>query len=188
MIFFGCDINSDQDMWWYIDVIHEEFNITASSEIVINILKDSQLSNLVEWIHPEKWIRFSPYTYIDIDQHNVLFSEDILNDNNQTYIWGYADWKWDAIDMSILEYISSYIGDIDYIWLADEILINNKTFRGNNFNNIDEAYQDSEYIEYYISGFEPQYEWMDWKSLTIVFEEFEWKHYVVWIISWSWTI
>lgn len=190
LVMFGCNANPDPDekMREYIDVIYDEFDITVSSEIVIKILEDNQLFNLVEWIHPEKWIRFSPYTYIDIEEHNVLFFDDIINNTDQDYIWGYTDWKWDAIEMSISDYISMYAGGVDYIWFADEVLINYETMRWNNLNNINEAYPNSEYIEYYISGFDQQYEWMDWKSLTIVFEEFEWVYYVVWIINWSWTI
>ena len=189
LMLLGCNINTpDDDMWEYIDVIQEEFDISTSSESVIMILEDNQLLNLVEWIHPEKWIRFSPYTYIDVEEHNVLFSGDIVNNTDQTYIWGHTDWKWDAIEMSISEYITTYVGNVDYIWSADEILIDYETMRWNNLNNINEVYSDSTYIEYYISGFEPQYEGMDWKSITIVFEEFEWAYYVVGIINWSWTI
>ncbi len=189
LIFSGCDINNiDEDVWENIDIVSEEFDVKTSAEAVITILQDNQLWNLVEWIHPEKWIRFSPYTYIDVDEHNVLFPEDIINNIDQNFIWGYTDWKWDAIDMSISEYIGMYAGNADYLWLADEVLIDYETMRWNNLNNINEIYLDSSYIEYYISWFEPQYDGMDWKSLTIVFEKFEEVYYVVWIINWSWTI
>ena len=189
LIFSGCDINTiDESVLENIDIVQAEFDITTSSETVITILQDNQLWNLVEWIHPEKWIRFSPYTYIDVEEHNILFSGDIINNTDQNYVWGYTDWKWDAIELSISDYISMYAGNADYIWSATEVLIDYETMRWNNLNNINEIYPDSKYIEYYISGFDPQYDGMDWKSITIVFEEFEWEYYVVWIINWSWTI
>lgn len=189
LILLGCDTNDiDDTALENMNLVQEDFNIKNTSETVINILEDNQLLNLVEWIHPEKWIRFSPYTYIDMDNHNVVFPENIINDMDQTYVWGYTDWKWDLIDMSISDYVTRYIGNIDYIGLANEVLVNENTFRWNNLNNIEEAYVDGEYIEYYISWFDAKYEWMDWRSLTIVFEEFKWQYYIVWIISGSWTI
>ena len=204
LIFSGCDLsltlNSDNPSESFnTDVVIEdaiveeviveavEFNLVESSEAIIMIMEDNQLLNLVEWIHPEKWIRFSPYTYIDMAEHNVLFSGDIISDTNQNYIWGYTDGKWDAIEMSISDYISQRVVTQNFLE-AEEVLLNQKIARGSNLNNLDEIYPSAESIEYYFSGFEPQYEGMDWKSLTIVFEEFEGVYYVVWIINWSWTI
>jgi len=187
LLFSGCQINSQEDMWWYIDVINEDDVIFNSADRVIKILEDGQVLNLLDWIHPDRWIRFSPYTYIDVDVHNVLFPEDIINDSGQSYIWGYNDWKWDAIEMSISDYISQHVVNKNFLE-ADEILLNEKRLRWNNLNNIDEVYPNWEFIEYYFSGFDAQYDGMDWQSLTIVFEKIDGDYYVVWIINWSWTI
>ena len=153
LLFSGCQINSHEDMWWYVDVINEEDVIFNSADIVIKILEDWQLLNLLDWIHPDRWIRFSPYTYIDVNVHNVLFPDDIINDSGQNNLWGYNDWKWDAIEMSISDYISQYVINKDFL-KADEILINEQILRWNNLNNIDEVYLNWEFIEYYFSGFD----------------------------------
>jgi hypothetical protein len=71
---------------------------------------------------------------------------------------------------------------------APQIVENENILRWNNLSNFDEIYPNSKSIEYYFPWFDAQYEGMDWKSLTLVFEEFEWKYYLVWVINWCWTI
>jgi hypothetical protein len=44
---------------------------------------------LSEWSHPAKGIRFTPNTYIDIEEHLVLFSQDLLNDSQEIFVWGH---------------------------------------------------------------------------------------------------
>jgi hypothetical protein len=118
----------------------------------------------------------------------VLFSQDLLNDSQEIFVWGHDYAKWDPFEFTIPEYFDSYFANVDFVWEADKVLINHETMRWNNLNNINEVYPNTQYIEYYINWFDPQYEWMDWRSLTLVFEEFEWQYYLVWIINWSWTI
>ena len=51
-----------------------------------------------------------------------------------------------------------------------------------------EVYDNPIIVEYYFPGFNPEYEGMDWKSLRLVFEQYEDNWYLVGIIHNQWTI
>ena len=55
-------------------------------------------------------------------------------------------------------------------------------------NNIADAYEGKQRVEFYLSGFDPQYEGMDWKSLTLVFDQVDGQREVIGIIHNQWTI
>jgi hypothetical protein len=49
-------------------------------------------------------------------------------------------------------------------------------------NNIFQVYKNKEIYEYYFSGFDAKYEGMDWRSLTLVFEQVKNQWYLLGII------
>lgn len=55
-------------------------------------------------------------------------------------------------------------------------------------NNIAEIYEEKQRIEFYFPGFDPQYEGIDWKSLTLVFDQVDGQREVIGIIHNQWTI
>ena len=67
-------------------------------------------------------------------------------------------------------------------------MYNQVSERGNNMNNIAEVYEGKQRAEFYFSGFDPQYEGMDWKSLTLVFDQVDGQWEVIGIIHNQWTI
>ena len=60
--------------------------------------------------------------------------------------------------------------------------------QGNTLINSSEIYKDAIIIEYHFSGFDPQYEGMDWRSLRLAFEKVNDIWYLVGIIHDQWTI
>ena len=98
----------------------------------MNSIKNKDMDTLSTYVHPSKGLRFTPYTYIDMENDQLFTAEEVLglNGDSTLYIWGAYD----------------------------------------------------------VTGFEPEYEGIDWKSLTLVFEKDSGDCYLVGIIHGQWTI
>jgi hypothetical protein len=104
-----------------------------------------------------------------------------------SYVWGQYDGTGDDISTTFANYYNEFVYDEDY--LNPEILgINTVVSSGNTINNIEDVYPNAEYVEFYFDGFDPQYGGMDWRSLTLVFEEVNGTYYLIGVVHGSWTI
>lgn len=158
---------------------------------VLTALRDYDMEKLSELVHPEEGVRFTPYAYVDVDK-NLVFSQNEIKDmslDSTKYVWGSYDGKGDPIELTFSDYYKKFIFDEDYM-NAEETNISNAKLpvRGNTLDNCFEVYKNSIIVEYYFSGFDPQYEGMDWKSLRLVFEKMDDTWYLVGIIHGQWTI
>lgn len=158
--------------------------------IVINLLKNKDMANLVEYIHPVKGVRFTPYAYIEPQTNLIFQAEDMvtLMENTQLFTWGEYDGSGEPIDATFSDYYDMFVYDVDF---ANPNLIGNNTIvstSGNMVNNISQVYPTESFVEFHFSGFDAQYAGMDWKSLRLVFEEVEGFWYLVGIIHDQWTI
>lgn len=156
---------------------------------VIGLIKDKDMEGLSSYVHPDKGIRFSPYGYVDVDNDRVFTAEEVanLNEDTQVYTWGSYDGSGDPINLSFSDYYDRFIYDKDF---ANPHIIGNNVAvgQGNTINNIEEAYPDSHFIEFHFTGFDPQYSGMDWRSLSLIFEEEDGLWYLVGITHGEWTI
>ncbi|UTW69619.1 hypothetical protein KHA80_00300 [Anaerobacillus sp. HL2] len=59
------------------------------------------------------------------------------------------------------------------IMLTLKISVNERLGHGNTLDNSREVYEDATVIEYYFSGFDPQYDGMDWRSYVFALEKGE---------------
>lgn len=144
---------------------------------VLSALKDHDTKKLSKLISKD-WIRFSPYSYVNIDNDIVIFQDDIadITKNNKEFTRGTQDGSWEPINLNFTEYRKRYIYDASFMneWIP---YLNTKVQRGNTTNNIYDIYTGNIIVEYYIPGKKKLYEWMDWKSLTIIMnkENGSWK-------------
>ena len=163
--------------------------IEERSKGVLAAIKNYDLEKLANAIHPDKGVRFSPYGYVDV-KNDLVFTADevkkLANDPKQ-YHWGYYDGIGDPITLSFSDYHKKFIYDVDFV-NAEEVGYNKTLGFGNSLNNSFEVYKNSIIVEYYFSGFDPQYEGMDWRSLRLVFEKKGDIWYLVGIIHDQWTI
>ena len=60
--------------------------------------------------------------------------------------------------------------------------------KGNTLNNIAQVYPNGEFVEFHFTGFDTQYEGMDWTSLRLVFEENNGTWFLIGIVHDQWTI
>lgn len=155
---------------------------------IINLIKEKDMAELSNYIHPAKGLRFTAYGHID-DEDQVFNANQLADslNNSQIFTWGRYDGTGDPIDLSFGDYYGKFIYDADFS--SPHIIgINMIVGEGNTLNNIEEFYPNAEFIEFHFKGFDPQYEGMDWKSLRLVFEEENGNLYLVGIIHDQWTI
>lgn len=184
----ACPISSGSfSCWttsWWID--HSDF--TGAVNTVLLALKNQDFATLVTFVWSQ-WLRFSPYEHVDISTDVVLSTGEVENalTISRSYLWWNYDGSGEPIDLWIGQYFEKFVNDADYV-NAPEIIYNQSTQRGNTINNIGQVYQGKQRVEYYFSWFDAQYEGMDRKSLTLVFDNINWQWYLIWIVHGQRTI
>lgn len=155
---------------------------------VLTAIKNYDMEKLADAVHPDKGVRFSPYGYIDVDSDLVFTAGEVKNlaNDSKTYLWGHYDGSGEPIELNFQDYYRKFIYDADFI-NAEQTGYNKVLGHGNSLNNSFEVYKNSIIVEYYFSGFDPQYEGMDWRSLRLVFEKKDDIWYIVGIIHDQWT-
>jgi hypothetical protein len=124
-----------------------------------------------------------------VEKDLVFSSEEIkhINDSDKVYTWGAYDGSGEPIKLTFEEYLSAFVYDKDFL-NAEYVGYDEYIGQGNTINNIFDVYPDGKLLEYYFSGFEPEYEGIDWESLKLIFEEKDGSWYLVGIVHDQWTI
>ncbi len=156
---------------------------------VLHTLKDKDMTGFTKFVHPDKGVRFTPYSYVDTSKNVVIPAAEVpglMADTNKR-VWGAFDGTGDPIDMPFSEYYNRFVYDFDFLEAPDTVY-NLPVSRGNSLVNVKEAYPNAVFIEYYTPGADPQNNGMDWKSLRLVFEQKDGSWYLVGIVHDQWTI
>ena len=152
---------------------------------VMEALKVRDIEILTEYVHPEKGLRFTPYTTVDTAKDVVFSIEELKKFNAEDeLVWGTYDGKGDDIILTPNEYYEEFVYTKDFL-SADQIGYNEVLSSGNMIENQFEAYKNPIIVEYYIPGEEFE---NAWQSLRLVFEEYEGDWKLVGIIHNEWTI
>lgn len=156
---------------------------------VITALKEKDFAALAAYVHPDKGVRFTPYTNVSMESDLVFTKEELKDFMSQTkeYMWGYYDGTGDEIKLTPAKYYEKFIYSADFL-NAEKIGYNEVLSFGNMLENQFEVYPGAIIVEYYFSGFNPEYDGMDWQSLRLVFQQDEEVWYLVGIIHNQWTI
>lgn len=164
-------------------------NILSEAIDVMELIKDKDMNALSQYVHPTNGVRFTPYFHVDTQTDKVFNASQVagLMQNTQVINWGAYDGSGEPIDLNFSDYYDKFIYDQDFA--NPEIIGNNVIIgKGNIEDNIVSAYPNSHFIEFHFSGFDTQYEGMDWESLRLVFEQYNNTWYLVGIIHGQWTI
>lgn len=168
-----------------------QIDMTNKEEVIdytIKALKDKNMDNLTK-VTSKDWIRFSPYSYVDVDTHITLQKEDL----KQAFEWETQYVRWsedgtgDPILMTFKNYLKRYVYDADFEQMSEKHYDQNFQ-RGNTINNLEDIYTGVSTIEYFVPGINPEYEWMDRKSLTLVVQQENNERKIRAIIHNEWTI
>ena len=179
------NIDTQTQTWTNDQIDLSDFNTVEKQ--AIKSLKEKDMDGLskIVWVD---WVIFSPYNNINT-WHKKVFKDDIKNLFSNTQIinrWNY-DWSWEPINLNFKDYFDKFIYDVDFA-TAPEKIVNKVVQRWNIINNIEDFYPNSQTIEYYFSWFDPQYEWIDRRSLTLIFNKIWNNRHLIWISHWQRTI
>lgn len=156
---------------------------------VVNLIKDKSLDELESYIHPDKGVRITPYPYVDLENDQVFKAKELSAalEDSKLYTWGKYDGSGETLELNFSDYYDEFIYDEDF---ANPEMIGNNTILsgGNTIENVEEAYPNGEFTEFYFSGIDPQYSGIDWRSLKLVFEKQNNIWFLVAIIHGEWTI
>ncbi|WP_438315499.1 hypothetical protein [Sporosarcina sp. FA9] len=156
---------------------------------VLRALKNGDMKTVAAWAS-RKGVRFSPYAYVDT-KTDLVFSRDelegLMGDPTER-IWRTYPGSGDLIELTFKEYYNQFIYDADFMSDA-EVSVNEMLGESTTINNLNEVYpkESHNFVEYYIDGFDPVYEGMDWRSLCLVFEKIGDDSALVGIIHNQWT-
>lgn len=216
MSLFGCTTNTSNDLENELKLKEDQINLLITEKdalkkelselqekmntqqantllnkalVVIDLLKNKDMDSLATYIHPDKGVRFTPYAYVDL-QNDLVFTAQqigILLQSNQSYLWGAYDGTGDPIQATFSNYYDKFVYDVDF---ANPHMIGNnvRIGQGNSLNNITQVYPNGSFVEFHFTGFDAQYDGIDWRSLRLVFEELNGTWYLVGIIHDQWTI
>lgn len=163
-------------------------SLEESAEAVIISLANRDLESLAGFVHPTIGLRFSPYGFIRDDSQ--VFSPGTLPglfDSEVVYLWGYYDGSGEPIELTFSAYYKEFVYSADFA-NAESVAINERLGQGNSINNIQDFFPSSSFVEYHFSGFDAQYEGMDWQSLRLVFIQEDGVWYLAAIVHDEWTI
>ena len=167
----------------------ESQNLLNDGADVLALLKNKNMEALKEFIHPEKGLRFSAYPYVDPEEDIVISKDELVDkfSSDEEYVWGNYDGKGTPIELSFSDYYDEFIYDENFLE-APIIGRNRVVSSGNTIDNVEEAYEEADFLEFYFDGFNEEYAGADWRSLKLVFEKDGNTRYLVGIIHGEWTI
>jgi hypothetical protein len=173
--------------------------INISREVAL-LVKTKDFVSLSDFVDEELGLFFSPYYSFSESQGRRFTKEEVRTFfiDTKKNLWGYQDGSGQEILLTNNEYFNQYIYSSDFISTGKESL--NHSLANGNTPSLDEVINNVYksqilngneifYIEYYISGFDPKYEGMDWQSLALIFVNKgnnQWK--IVGIMHSQWTI
>lgn len=160
--------------------------IASPSQAVVVALRDKNIAQLSEYIHPDKGVRFSPYATVDTTNDLIFTANQLDLDDLTVYLWGAYDAIGTEIKLTLDEYWDEFVFDKNFVH-AETIRNNEIIGAGNSINNWAEIYPYGIMVEYYVPGTTADAE-MDWKSLRLIFEAKKDTWYLVGIIHDQWTI
>jgi len=155
----------------------------------VHLIRNEDYEALGEMVHPEQDVRFSPYGYVNVEQDLTFSGRQfaLLASDTQDYLWGSYDGSGEPIEMGFQEYFRTFVFPADFT-APHMIGVNRIIGTGNSLINLDEVYPDASFVEFHFTGFNPEYDGLDWRSLRLVFQPLEGQWKLVGIVSDQWTI
>jgi hypothetical protein len=163
-------------------------SLEESAAFVIKALAEKDLEGLAALVHPSQGVRFSPYGFVRED-HLVFMPGELpgLVGSDAVYTWGAYDGSGEPIDLTFDAYYQEFVYSADFA-NPEQMAVNERLGQGNSIDNIHEFYPGSSFVEYHFSGFDPQYEGMDWQSFRLVFVQEGGVWCLVAVVHDEWTI
>lgn len=166
---------------------HKDESLKKINDEVLQALKNRDYRTFATFIHPQKGIRFSMYAFVDIkgDKHFSKADFEKYEPTKTIFTWGAQDGSGDEYKATINDYLGKWVFSKDFT--KGQYSLNNFIGGGNSLNNLKETYPQADFTENYIKGTE-KYGEMDWKTIRLVFEDFQGRYYLIAVVNDQWTI
>lgn len=163
--------------------------LLSGAATVISSLKNADYATLAAATDPAAGLRFTAYPFIDTATDLIFTPSQIaaFASDATVYNWGAFDGTGDPIQLPFAQYNTQFVYSADFE-TPELIGVNTAIGGGNTTNNLTTAYPGASFVEFHFSGFDPQYEGMDWQSLTLVFHQVGGSWYLIGIVHGQWTI
>lgn len=164
-------------------------SLTEQALRIQSALANNDYASIINDIHPTLGVRFSMYAYVR-PQSDKVFSRaqftQYLQQSNIRFTWGEKDGVGDLLVIPLPEYLKTWV-NAEQFDNQPTISVNDSKAIGNSINNLNQVYQNSDFVEFYHGGSE-QYSGMDWRAMRLVFDEYQGQRYLVAIINDQWTV
>jgi hypothetical protein len=161
---------------------------------IVQAMAAGDLAALAAAVHPERGVRFSPYPYVraedEGDGMDLIFGADQLpglSEEDTVYVWGRFDGSGEPIERTFAAYWERFVYDADFAH-AHVVGYGETVGVSSMVDNIAAVYPQATVVEYHLTGLDPQYEGLDWRSLRLVLCPYEGTWFLVGIVHAEWTI
>ncbi len=177
-----------------VDQLEMQMSSTTGSLLMtaitlVELIGDEDFEAVAQYVDPVDGVRFSPYGYVNVTTDRVYSALDLETamQDQTVYNWGAFDGSGDPIDMDFDDYYNRFIYDQDFV---NPHMIGNNTIigTGNTLVNISQVYPGASFVEFHFTGFDANFDGMDWRSLRLVMEEQNGEWVLLGIIHDEWTI
>ncbi len=154
----------------------------------LTTLEQKNYETLATLVHPEKGVRFTPYSTVNLEADICLTPQQIktIAQDTTLYSWGAEREKDTPISMTIEDYLGRYVTNLNY-YNAPNIATDMVILRGNALENIIESYPGCRFVDFSFPSLDPEAKGTDWSSLKLVFEAGETAWYLVGVVHGTWT-
>lgn len=162
--------------------------LLARAMEVAGYLRDRDWSALAGAVHPDKGVRFTPYS--SVSDGDMVFSPEetaAFGSDTRGYMWGYSDGPGEPMTMTANDYFNTFVFNADFTQ-APLLAVNRVQVYGNAVENVADAYPEGSFVEFYYDGLDPANEGFDWCALKLVFEPYQGRLMLVGVIHSQWTI
>lgn len=171
-----------------VDNIKADETVLEASIRIMRLIKERDFDALSKTVHSEKGVTFSPNYFIEPESSISLTPEKLKGAalDKTVYNWGLSAGRGDAIKLTIEDYFDEYVFPHDFT-KPEVVSINRARSPYSSAEIIEEVYPGSDFTEFYFSGFDPQYEGLDWSATQLVLqkEAGEWK--LIGVVAGYWT-
>ncbi len=167
--------------------LQKEARLFAASKKVLEALASSDFAKLETLVSPDGLsLRHVPNLNL---ASSTLSKENVseITTDKTLHFFGYTDGKGDEINMTVADYLKKYINTADYL-AAPDTAVNKTLGSGNSQNSLLTDKGSRELVAFHYSGFNPQYEGMDWTTMYLVFDEVDGVFLLRAIAKDNWTI
>ena len=84
---------------------------------VLTSIKNNDMDKLASYVHPDKGVRFSPYSHVD-SKKDIVFKPKQVKDislSQEDHLWGNYDGSGDPIQLTAKEYFKKFVYDQDFL-------------------------------------------------------------------------